>query len=95
MSIDYSKIYSVLSSVEGKNQQEIEKIIEEFRQIKSLKTVNQAKDFLEQNYGVTNGSKNIKGLANVNIKESEKRFSVIMECQAQIIEYHFKKKENV
>ena len=54
MSIDYSKIYSVLSSVEGKNQQEIEKIIEEFRQIKSLKTVNQAKDFLEKNYGITN-----------------------------------------
>ena len=93
MSIDYSKIYSVLSNVEGKNSQEIEEAITKFRSLKDMESIIEAKEFLIENYGIKSGLKNINGIGVLSIIENEKLFSINFQCSDKVIEYNFRKGE--
>lgn len=94
MDIDYSKIYSVLSSAEEKNSKEIEEAITKFRKLKDIESISSAKEFLVENYGIKLGLKNINGIGVLSIIENENLFSVNFQCANRNIEYNFKKKEN-
>ena len=93
MGIDYSKIYSVLSNVEGKISQEIEEAITKFRSLKDMESISEAKEFLVENYGIKSGLKNINGIGVLSIIENEKLFSINFQCSDKVIEYNFRKGE--
>ena len=95
MGIDYSKIYSALSTAEGKNAQEIEETIAKFRELKDIGSVEKAKKFLVKNYGIEIGSAKVAGDGLLNIIETDKTFTVNLQCSDKVIEFNYKKREVV
>jgi len=95
MGIDYSKIYSALSTTEGKKQQEVERAIAKFKELKDISTVDDAKCFLIENYGIEIGCTKLDSDGILTIEEDEKRFSVNLQCSNKVIEFNYKKREVV
>ena len=93
MSVNYGKIYSMLSETENRAQQEVDDVILKFKELKMFGRVSDAKEFLQNNYGIVEGEKSLNGIGILKIEETDKMFSAVLKCQNQIIECHFKKKE--
>lgn len=97
MKINKYTAYSVVSSTENKNQNELQKVLELMEALEVIKSPQKAKEYLKDTYGIKDAVQNypISTVGLLYVNENDKKYSIRVayksEEESECVVYSFKK----
>lgn len=90
MSLNEYQIYSVLSTNESKNNDDMDKILSIIEKFNELQSLTNAKQYLEKELNVKNGYANIAGCV-INLNDNPDLFTVNISFKNENYKFYYNK----